>query len=336
MTDARVPSKSVFISYARVDRPRVAPIADALTTAGYDVWWDAMIDGGAEFARTIEDKLTASDAALVVWSKASVGSDWVRDEAAYARDRKRLVPISLDGTEPPLGFRQYHAIDLSKWPGGAGDPELSAVLRGVAAVGSGTRPRTSDMPVASASTTRRSVIIGGGVAAAVAAGGGLLAWAPWRADTETSIAVLPFANLSGDASQNYFSDGLSEEVRAALSRIAQLKVAAPTSSAVFRAMTDDAKTIGAKLGVGYLLEGSVRKAGDMVRIAANLIDAKNRFLQLDAEFRPQAHRCLCGTERDRQDRRRSARRACRCVRTPARRHDQCRCLRRLSTRARAL
>ena len=278
-------AKSVFISYARVDRPRVRALAEALSGAGYEVWWDAMIDGGTEFARMIEAKLAAADAVIVVWSRTSIGSDWVRDEAAYARDRKRLVPVSLDGTEPPLGFRQYHAIDLSGWKGDAQAPEIGSLLRGVAVSGSGSTAATSKPALPPrAALSRRTVLIGSGGLATVAVVGGVIAFRPWAAAAQSSVAVLPFANLSGDPAQAYFSDGLSEEVRAALSRIAQLKVAAPTSSALFRDAQNDAKSIGAKLGVGYLLEGSVRKSGNVVRIAANLVDAHTGFSSWSQTF----------------------------------------------------
>ena len=72
---------------------------------------------------------------IVLWSKTSTHSDWVRDEAARGRDRKCLVPISLDGSKPPLGFRQYHTIDLSKWHGRTHEPQFGAVLRCIEALG---------------------------------------------------------------------------------------------------------------------------------------------------------------------------------------------------------
>jgi TolB-like protein/Tfp pilus assembly protein PilF len=92
-----------------------------------------------------------------------------------------------------------------------------------------------------------------------------------------SVAVIPFKNLSGSADQSYFSDGLSEEMRSALARISLLKVAAPTSSTKFRDHVEDAKTVARKLGVAFLLEGSVRRSGDVVRIAAELIDGTTGF-----------------------------------------------------------
>ena len=123
---------SLFISYARADREKVRPLVDALTAANYAVWWDALIEGGAAFALAIEDKLAAAEAVIVVWSVNSVTSDWVRDEAVHARDRKHLVPITLDGTPSPLGFGQYHAIDFSKWRGKANEPQVESLIRGIA------------------------------------------------------------------------------------------------------------------------------------------------------------------------------------------------------------
>src|SRR6202035_833823 len=81
-----------------------------------------------------------------------------------------------------------------------------------------------------------------------------------------SIAVLPFVNMSGDASQEYFSDGISEELLDALSRLDQLHVVARTSSFSFKGQAVDTSTIARKLNVGSILEGSVRRAGNTVRI----------------------------------------------------------------------
>lgn len=105
----------VFLSYARADRVRVSELAAALERAGHEVWWDRRLSGGAEFEREIERALARADVVVVAWSTASVRSHWVRDEAAAGRDRNRLVPVSLDGTTPPLGFRQLHTIDVAAW-----------------------------------------------------------------------------------------------------------------------------------------------------------------------------------------------------------------------------
>ncbi|MBC7655885.1 MAG: tetratricopeptide repeat protein, partial [Frankiaceae bacterium] len=92
---------------------------------------------------------------------------------------------------------------------------------------------------------------------------------------QRSIAVLPFVNLSSDPEQEYFSDGLSEDLITALSQFNGLKVISRNSSFTFRGSKDDSATIGAKLGVAHLLAGSVRRAGDVVRISADLVSVKD-------------------------------------------------------------
>ena len=92
-----------------------------------------------------------------------------------------------------------------------------------------------------------------------------------------SIAVLPFVNMSQDSDNQYFSDGISEELLDALAKLGRLHVAARTSSFSFRDSNEDIRTIGQQLGVGTLLEGSVRKSGNRVRITAQLINAANGF-----------------------------------------------------------
>jgi len=270
--------KGVFLSYARSDRAQVEPIAKALQNAGFDLWWDALIEGGESFARTIEERLNRADAVIVIWSAASIRSDWVRDEAGQGRDLRMLVPISLDGSEPPIGFRQYHAVDFTHWDGKPDAPAFAALLRALAVPGaSGTSGETSFPPRMGRIRSRRALLVaGGGAGAALLVGGGIA----WRdglfgdaARLANSLAVIPFANLGGNASQIYFSEGLSEEIRAALARDGGLRVAAPTSSNSFRGLSEDARTIATKLGVAFLLEGSVQRAADTVRVTAELIDA---------------------------------------------------------------
>jgi serine/threonine-protein kinase len=101
--------------------------------------------------------------------------------------------------------------------------------------------------------------------------------APGAAGDEISIAVLPFVNMSGDPENEYFSDGLSEELINALVTVDGLKVAARTSAFAFRGQERDVREIATELGVGHVLEGSVRKSGDRVRITAQLIQAEEGF-----------------------------------------------------------
>jgi TolB-like protein/tetratricopeptide (TPR) repeat protein len=271
---------TLFLSYSRADRAVAEKLGTALKNAGFEVWWDALIEGGAVFTQSIETALNAADVVIVLWSASSVQSDWVRDEAGRGRDRKRLVPVSLDGTDPPLGFQQYHAIDLGAWRGQGDDAEFVRLMQSIASVSGQSVVLPSKIrskPV----VARRGVLVAGlGGVAIAAGGGGFLAWQSGLfgpAAAVGTIAVLPFKNLSGDPAQLYFSEGLTEEVRSALMRNSALQVLAPTSSETARDHKENAKSIARKLGVAFLLEGSVRRAGDVVRIAAELTDGKTGF-----------------------------------------------------------
>jgi TolB-like protein/Flp pilus assembly protein TadD len=121
----------------------------------------------------------------------------------------------------------------------------------------------------------------GALAAVPALGGGFYAWRHFAGGSavviDNSVAVLPFDNLSGDAAQAYFSDGLSEEVRSTLTRNLALRVMAKSSSSRFATDRRDATEIAGELGVSYLLRGSVRRQDDVVRVSVNLVEGRTGF-----------------------------------------------------------
>ena len=121
----------VFLSYDRDDAVQAKRIAVALKEAGHTVWWDDLIKGGSQYANEIEQALKTSDVVMVLWSSNSIKSAWVRDEAAAGRDRGCLVPVLLDGSEPPLGFRQFQNIDLSRWNGRGKPAQLLQLLEAI-------------------------------------------------------------------------------------------------------------------------------------------------------------------------------------------------------------
>jgi tetratricopeptide (TPR) repeat protein len=121
----------VFLSYVREDVEKVRALAAILERAGHSVWWDRRIKGGAQYSSEIEAALNHADKVVVLWSAKSVGSAWVRDEAAAGRDSGRLVPVSLDSTQPPLGFRQFQTIDLSRWKGRSRAAQLQDLLEAI-------------------------------------------------------------------------------------------------------------------------------------------------------------------------------------------------------------
>jgi serine/threonine-protein kinase len=266
----------LFVSYKSEDRARVKPLVEAFEADGLSVWWDAHIEAGDGWRQRIQTELDAARCVLVVWTKRSVGPEgrFVHDEATRAQRRGVCLPVLLDKVEPPLGFGEVQALPLSGWKGDRGDVRYQVVLAAARAVVSGA-PQPAGSAVSGGPLLGRRAMLGGGVALGAAALGGAgwyflrLGAAEPRAE---SIAVLPFANLSGDPTQAYFSDGIAEELRSALSRIAGLKVAARNSSEKMREA--DVKEAAERLGVAHVLTGSVRKGGGKVRVTTQLLNGE--------------------------------------------------------------
>jgi len=126
-----MPGANIFLSYAKVDRPCVEVLVKALEGQGLDLWWDRDIPRGKSFNRVIEDALQQAKCAIVVWSRASIDSEWVFNEASAARKRGMLVPVLIDDVEPPLEFRHLQAARLVGWQGDAADTEFIGLLDAV-------------------------------------------------------------------------------------------------------------------------------------------------------------------------------------------------------------
>ena len=268
---APIAAASVFVSYSRDDLKAVGPIIKVIEAAGYPVWWDGMLTPGERFAISTDTALEHARAVVVLWSAKSINSHWVHDEASRGRDRGCLVPLSIDGSKPPLGFRQFQTYQVNPRHA-AHDPGVAAMLQALAALHDGPAQRPITVLRAPA-TTRRAALIGGGLAlAGMAAGGAWFTGLLGGGASANSVAVLPFANLGGDAQGSYFSEGLSAEVRSQLASESLLAVAAQTSSAKIAKTQQDAGAISRALNVAYLLEGSVRRENGRVRISAELIE----------------------------------------------------------------
>jgi adenylate cyclase len=234
----------VFLSYAREDAPAAKQLADCIGRAGHEVWWDRHIQGGSRFASEIDRELKGCEAVVVLWTPASIDSAWVQDEAAEGRDTGRLVPVTLSGSRPPLGFRQFHTVDLSSWSG-EGDPaHVDDLLEAIAKTAGNNRSAKPVSPSVDKPARRGP-----------------------------SVCVLPFVNMSGDPEQEYFSDGITEDIITDLSKVSALLVIARNTAFTFKGRVMDVKEVAQALDVSHVLEGSVRKAGDRVRITGQLIDA---------------------------------------------------------------
>jgi len=266
----------VFISYKAEDRRRVQSLVQALQADGFSVWWDEQIGGGDAWRESIERELDAAKSVIVVWSKRSIGPEgrFVRDEASRAMERDVYLPVRIDNVRLPLGFGETQALPLTGWHGKTSDARYQAVLAAVRKC-VGREGDGKSQPAARAPVDRRMVLAGGAAATVAVAGvGGWALLKPTSASASSnSIAVLPFANLSGDPAQAYFSDGIAEELRSALTRLAGLKVVGRTSSEAVR--NDDAETAAKKLEVANILTGSVRQSPSTIRVSAQLVDGNS-------------------------------------------------------------
>lgn len=130
----------IFISYASEDRDRAGKLASALSSFGWSVWWDRKIIIGQAFDQEIERELETAKSVVVLWSKHSIASEWVKNEAAVASERGVLVPALIDSVKLPLEFRRKQTAELINWKGESSHSGFLALCEGVAtAIGSGLR-----------------------------------------------------------------------------------------------------------------------------------------------------------------------------------------------------
>jgi adenylate cyclase len=238
----------VFVSYARVDKARVAPLVAAIEAKGWSVWWDPDITPGQEFDDQIEAEIGAAKAVVVVWTPTSVGSRWVRGEAREAAERGILVPVRFEQARLPMDVRAIHTTDIDGWGGNPDSPQVQELLRALAAT------------IARAQASR-SAGSGAGIGAA-----------SQKPAARFTICVLPFANMSGDKEEEYFSDGITEDIITDLSKVSALAVISRNSAFMYKGEHVDVPKVARELKVSHVLEGSVRKAGGRLRISAQLID----------------------------------------------------------------
>ena len=269
MTD---PSRAVFLSYASQDAEAARRICDGLREAGLEVWFDRHeLRGGDAWDQRIRREIR--DCALFVpiisantqarlegyfrreWKLAIARTFDMADEKAF------LLPVVIDDTSPLEASvpEQFRAVHWTRLPAG----EVStAFMARVSQLLTAVEPVPTGSGTAGAhSLSMHSTVCDPGRAAA----------------PEHSIAVLPFVNMSADKEQEYFSDGLAEELINLLARIPELRVPARTSSFSFRGRPATAGEIGNALNVAHVLEGSVRKAGNRLRITVQLVRSDSGY-----------------------------------------------------------
>ena len=239
----------IFLSYNREDQAVARLYAEAFAAEGLDVWWDVTLRSGEAYDEVTEAALRGAKAVVVLWSPRSVGSRWVRSEATIADRNKVLVPVTIEACERPIMFELVQTAELSHWNGQTSDPAWREFASHV-------RDQVGSDPVAAPPAKPEA--------------------APKRAlPAKPSVAVLPFLNLSGDPEQEYFADGVVDDIISALTRFNQLFVIARSSSFTYKGRTVDYRTVADELGVHFVLEGSFRKSGSRLRISGQLVDAQS-------------------------------------------------------------
>ena len=133
----------IFISYKAERRAAAAHIAAVLGAYGYSVWWDYALVAGSDFTRQIESELKAAKAVLVLWCGLSRESEWVRQEAMFAKSRRKAVPVFVESVEPPFGFQMDHTVSLAGWDGAPSDHAVLAPLLRELARLTGQSPRAN-------------------------------------------------------------------------------------------------------------------------------------------------------------------------------------------------
>lgn len=306
--ESSTPPGAVFLSYASQDAEAAKRICEALRSAGIEVWFDQSdLRGGDAWDQKIHNQIRDCALFMPIISANTAARhegyfrlEWAladRRTEMIARNKAFVVPVCIDRTPDGGGDvpESFHRVQWTRLPEGATPAafcERVAVLLGGADAANQSSMPTDPMPSIPRKRTSSHWKVLSAVVALVALVGGWRAWrtahlnygsgSPGTAPVATvskmpekSIAVLPFVDMSEKKDQEYFSDGLSEELIDHLAHSADLKVIARTSSFQFKGKNEDVRIIAEKLGVANLLEGSVRTAGHEIRITAQLIRASD-------------------------------------------------------------
>jgi len=255
---ASTPTGAVFLSYASQDAEAAQRICDALQSAGIEVWFDqSELRGGDAWDAAIRARIKACALFMPVISVNTQARaegyfrlEWklaVDRSHLMAADKAFLVPVVVDAV-PPAESRvpdKFGEVQWTSAPGGQLSPDFVQRLRHLV---DPAGPLPAVLAPATLPITQRG---------------------------KPSLAVLPFVNMSGDSEQEYFADGMVEDIITALSRFNQLFVIARNSSFIYKGRAVDVRQVAAELGVRYILEGSVRRSGSRLRVTGQLIDASN-------------------------------------------------------------
>ena len=307
------PSRAVFLSYASQDAAAARRICESLTAGGIEVWFDqSELRGGDAWDQLIRRQIRDCALFIPVISAHTAARpegyfrlEWALAEQRshmIARNKAFIVPVCPDDTaegaaDVPDSFQRVQWTRLKE---GATPAEFVARIGALLGAGAAPLPEPSAAPgaVAAAPTAPRAARARLGIGLALAAlalvAAGLVGWhriAVRTADgpPDKSIAVLPFADLSEHHDQEYFADGLAEELLDLLAQVPNLRVPARSSSFYFKGKNERVAAIATELHVAHVLEGSVRRAGDTVRVSVELVRADTGFRVWSASYDRDVH-----------------------------------------------
>jgi TolB-like protein/Tfp pilus assembly protein PilF len=251
-------SPDIFLSYTREDQATAQRFAEAFEAQGFSVWWDATLRSGEAYDQVTEEALRTAKAVVVLWSKKSAVSRWVRAEATLADRNRTLVPARIEACDLPIMFELTQTAELSHWRGEPDDKLWLAFLGDV----------------------RRRV--GRDVAASAMV-------APLQADEAAAggvpfAAVLPITHRPGDDELEMLAEDLTEDITRELAQNSFFNVIAAGTMAAWRGQTINYRSLGREVDASYLIEGKVQRAGETVRLTMQLIDPVTGRMLCSARF----------------------------------------------------
>src|SRR5262245_17413972 len=246
----------IFLSYNREDQATAQRFAEAFETQGFSVWWDVTLRSGEAYDQVTEEALRNAKAVVVLWSKKSVVSRWVRAEATLADRNRTLVPARIEPCDLPIMFELTQTAELSHWRGEPDDKAWVGFLGDV----------------------RRMVGLTDPIAMVPTA-----APPPLRGDIP-NVALVPFNHRAGDEEMEQLAADLTEEITRELARSRYFKVIAARTMAAWRDRTFDYRTLSHELDARYLIEGKLQRSGEDIRLTVQLIDAETANMVWSPRF----------------------------------------------------
>jgi TolB-like protein/Tfp pilus assembly protein PilF len=252
----------IFLSYNREDQARAKVFAEAFQEQGFDVWWDVGLRTGEAYDQVTENALRAAKAVVVLWSRRSVESRWVRAEATLADRNRTLVPVMIEPCNRPIMFELTHSAELGHWQGDPSDKAWQAFLADVRRFVQKNPPAAmlaeeaaKPMPAATGDRGERP-----------------------------SLAVMPFTNRSGLPEDDAVAYGMVEDIISAISLTSEIRVLASGSTMAWAGRAADLRDVGRDRGVRYVLEGNVRRVGPDLRVTVQLVEASTAAIVWTARF----------------------------------------------------